>query len=106
MRTRAEAKSLAIGRRSRGRAAARERDGADRWGISVSVLREGEGAGARSVDAGRVGMGRPAAQFPGHPLCSSFSFSFCAVYDICLNLCSKFCANPKNFENFCMASLK
>ena len=44
MRTRAWAKTLANGGRSRGRAAVRDREGADGWGHPVSVpQREGRG---------------------------------------------------------------
>ena len=44
MRTRARAETLANGGRSRGSAATREEEGADGWGLPVSVLqREGEG---------------------------------------------------------------
>ena len=78
---RAWAETLASGGRSRGRAAVRERERSDGWGYPVSGCVR-EGAGARSVDAGRVGMGRPAAQFPGRPLCSAVFFFFYAIYDV------------------------
>jgi hypothetical protein len=79
MRTRTPAETLARGGRSRGRAAARVGDGTDRWGLPVSDHAERKG-GARSVRAGRVGMGRPAAQLPVRPLRSVFFFFFCAVF--------------------------
>ena len=76
MRARAEAEDLAIGRRSRGRAAARVGDGTDRRGLPVSVpLREG--ARAERMRAGSADVGRSAAQFPGlFTALFSFSFSF------------------------------
>ena len=42
MRTRAGAEDLANGRRSCGSAVAREGDGADKWGLPVSVTQRGE----------------------------------------------------------------
>ena len=56
MRAHARAEGLSTGRWNGGSVAARERDGADRWGLPVSVPREreGEDAGVRSVRAGRV----------------------------------------------------
>ena len=43
MRTRTRAETLANGGRSRGSAAAREGEGADGWGLPVSVLQRGKG---------------------------------------------------------------
>ena len=43
MRTRARAETLANGGRSRGSAAAREEEGADGWGLPVSVLQREKG---------------------------------------------------------------
>ena len=57
MRAHARAEGLSTGRWNGGSVAARERDGADRWGLPVSVPREGEGAGVRSTSSGRsVGL--------------------------------------------------
>jgi hypothetical protein len=72
MRARAEAEDLAIGRRSRGRAAARVGDRTDRRGLPVSVpLREG--ARAERMRAGSADVGRSAGLFTA---LFSFSFSF------------------------------
>ena len=83
MRARAEAEDLAIGRRSRGRAAARVGDRTDRRGLPVSVpLREG--ARAERMRAGSADVGRSAAQSPGFLLrCFLFLFPFCSkVIDV------------------------
>ena len=76
MRARAEAEDIAIGRRSRGRAAARVGDRTDRRGLPVSVpLREG--TRAERMRAGSADVGRSAAQSPGLLLrCVFFSLSF------------------------------
>ena len=83
----------------------RERDLTGGATPSVTV-RERESTRARAVFAqaelgvGRSGSGLVCGPVSGCPLCSSFSFSFCAVYDICLKLCNKLIAGPKMMKIF------
>jgi len=68
VRTRAWAENLANGGRSRGRAAVRDEDEADGWGLPVSVLqREGRG---RVQRVGRLGPK------PSGPAVGAVTFSF------------------------------
>ena len=78
MRAHARAEGLSTGRWNGGSVAARERDGADRWGLPVSVPREreGEGAGVRSADAGRKQWAGLRPSFKAAHCAVSFSFSF------------------------------
>jgi len=115
MRARAGAENLAIGRRSCGSAVARVGDGADRWGLPVSVpQREGKAAPDErdpfvSDRVGREGTRAASARAEwSGPACGpisvhcaiAFSFSFCAVFDICLNLYNKLYANSKMMKIF------
>ena len=102
----------ANGGRSSGSAAAREEEGADGWGLPVSVpQREGEGGSderdppvsdrvrgrARALRP-RGGQGRAGlrAEFLGHSRqhCC-FSFSVYAKFDVCLKLSRKSCTDSK-----------
>jgi hypothetical protein len=77
MRARAGAKGLAIGRRSRGRAAVRERERSDGWGYPVSGCERERGRGRAQRGCGPEAVGRSAAQFPSSPLRSNlFLFLF------------------------------
>ena len=83
MRAHARAEGLSTGRWNGGSVAARERDGADRWGLPVSVPRErerGRGRGRAQRGYGPEAVGRSAAQFQSSPLRSVFFFFFCAVF--------------------------
>ena len=87
MRTRARAGNYASGGRSRGQAAVRGRDEADKWGLSVSVSQRGEEGEPDERDppvsdrlrmeaARAASSGRPAGRFPVRSLRSVFLFLF------------------------------
>ena len=100
MRTRARAGNHASGGRSRGQAAVCGRDGADKWGLPVSVSQRGEEAEPDERDPlvsdraergqraqrprGLGGSGPACGPISGRSLqCFSFSFlcSFCFIFE-------------------------
>jgi len=46
------------------------------------------------------------ADFPATRCTVFFFLFFCAVFALCLILCNKLCADPKNYENFCIGSIE